>query len=54
MGENICKESDQKGINLQNIKNVCSSVSNNTVKKQAEDLNRYLFNYIYNAKKNMK
>ena len=28
--------------------------TNNTVKKQAEDLNRYLFNYIYNAKKNMK
>jgi hypothetical protein len=28
MGENICKESDQKGIYLQNIKNVCSSISN--------------------------
>ena len=45
MKENICKQNDWQGINLQNIQTGYSVISqkqtNNTIKMQTEDLNRY-------------
>jgi len=44
MGENICKQSDQKGINLQNIQTshaVQYQKTNNPIKNWVEDLKRH-------------
>ena len=44
MGENICKQSDQQGLNLQNISTahtVWYKNINNAIKRWAEDLNRH-------------
>ena len=44
MGENIFKQSDQQGLNLQNIPTahtVRYKNTNNAIKKWAEDLNRH-------------
>ena len=45
MKENICKQNDWQGINLQNIQTAYSGLSqkqtNNIIKMWAEDLNRY-------------
>ena len=44
MGENTCKQSDQQGLNLQNIQTahtVQYKKTNNAIKKWAEYLNRH-------------
>ena len=43
MGENICKQSNQQGINLQNIQtaHAAQEQKNNPIKEWAEDLNRH-------------
>ena len=43
MGENICKQSDQQGINLQNIQiaHAPQYKKNNPIKNWVENLNRH-------------
>ena len=43
MGENICKWSEQQGINLQNTQtaHAAQCEKNNLIRKLMEDLNRY-------------
>ena len=48
MGENICKQSSQQGINLKNIQTAWADLCHthththtNTIKKWVEDLNRH-------------
>ena len=44
MGENICKQSSQQGISLQNIQTAHATLykkKKNPVKKWAEDINRH-------------
>ena len=44
MGENICKQRDQQGINLQNTQTAHATQYkkiNNSTKKKEEDLNRH-------------
>jgi len=46
MGENICKHSDEQGVNIENIKTAQTTQyekkkpTNNLIKKWAEDLTR--------------
>ena len=42
MGENLCKQCDRQGLNLQNIQTTYTTQQhkNNPIKKWAEDLNR--------------
>ena len=42
MEENLCKQSDQQGINFQNIHLMQLNIKkSNPIKKQADDLNRH-------------
>ena len=56
MGEDICKQCNQQGINLQYVQTTHETwqQTNNLLKKCADDLNRYFSKDIHRVKKHMK